>query len=54
MTQIELRCGPHRVVSLMTTEAARELGLAPGSLAVAVVKSTDVCIEVPGDSQVHD
>jgi molybdopterin-binding protein len=45
MTQIELQCGPHRVVSLISTEAARELGLAPGSLAVAVVKSTQVIVE---------
>jgi molybdopterin-binding protein len=47
MTQIEVQCGPHRVVSLMSTEAARELGLAPGSLAVAIVKSTQVLIEIP-------
>ena len=47
MTQIEMQCGPHRVVSLMSTEAARELGLATGSLAVAVVKSTQVVVETP-------
>lgn len=47
MTQIEVQCGPHRVVSLMSTEAARELGLAPGSLVVAVVKSTQVLIDTP-------
>ena len=47
MTQIEVQCGPHRVVSLMSTEAASELGLARGSLAVAVVKSTQVVIETP-------
>ncbi|MGH3821962.1 MAG: TOBE domain-containing protein [Pseudonocardiaceae bacterium] len=47
MTQVEVQCGPHRVVSLMSTEAAHELGLAPGSLAVAVVKSTQVIIEIP-------
>jgi molybdopterin-binding protein len=46
MTQIELQCGPHRVVSLMSTEAAQELGLQPGSLAVAVVKSTQVICEI--------
>jgi molybdopterin-binding protein len=45
MTQIELQCGPHRIVSLMSTEAAHELGLEPGSLAVAVVKSTQVIVE---------
>lgn len=47
MTQVELQCGPHRVVSLMSSEAARELGLQPGSLAVAVVKSTQVILETP-------
>lgn len=47
MTQVEVQCGPHRVVSLMSTEAAHELGLEPGSLAVAVVKSTQVIIETP-------
>jgi molybdopterin-binding protein len=47
MTQIELQCGPHRVVSLISAEAARELGLVPGSLAVAVVASTQVVIETP-------
>ena len=47
MTQVELRCGPYRVVSLMSSEAARELGLESGSLVVAVVKSTQVIIETP-------
>jgi molybdopterin-binding protein len=47
MTQVELQCGPYRVVSLMSTEAARELDLAPGLLAVAVVKSTQVLVETP-------
>jgi molybdopterin-binding protein len=42
---VEMQCGPHRMVSLMSTEAARELGLAPGLLAVAVVNSTQVLIE---------
>jgi molybdopterin-binding protein len=36
------------VVSLMSTEAVRELGLTPGMLAVAVVKSTQVIVETPG------
>jgi molybdopterin-binding protein len=48
MAQVEMQCGPHRVVSLMSSEAVRELGLAPGVLAVAVVKSTHVVIETPG------
>ena len=51
MAQVELQCGPHRVVSLMSSEAVRELGLELGSVAVAVVKSTTVIIETPhGDS----
>jgi molybdopterin-binding protein len=45
MAQVELQCGPHRVVSLMTSEAVTELGLELGSVAVAVVKSTTVIIE---------
>jgi molybdopterin-binding protein len=46
--QVEIHAGPHRVVSLMTREAADELGLAPGVLAVAAVKSTNVVVELPG------
>ena len=44
--QVEILAGPHRVVSLMTREAADELGLEPGLLAVAVVKATNVVVEV--------
>lgn len=47
MAQVELQCGPFRVVSLMSSEAVRELGLEPGSVAVAVVKATTVIIETP-------
>jgi len=47
--QVEIQAGPHRVVSLMTREAADELGLTPGVLAVAAVKSTNVIIEIPAD-----
>jgi len=47
--QVEIQAGPHRVVSLMTREAADELGLEPGALAVAAVKATNVVIEVPGE-----
>jgi molybdopterin-binding protein len=47
MAQVELQCGPFRVVSLMTAEAVRELGLELGSEAVAVVKATMVIIETP-------
>lgn len=46
---VEIQAGPHRVVSLMTREAADELGLAPGVLAVASVKSTSVVVEIVSD-----
>jgi molybdopterin-binding protein len=45
MAQVDLACGPFRVVSLMSREAAEELGLAPGVPATAVVKSTTVIVE---------
>ncbi len=44
---IEIQAGPHRVVSLITREAADELGLKPGMEAVATVKATSVMVEVP-------
>jgi molybdopterin-binding protein len=47
MAQVELQCGPYRVVSLMSREAADELGLEPGVLAVGSVKATNVVVEVP-------
>jgi molybdopterin-binding protein len=47
MAQVELQCGPHRIVSLMSSEAVRELGLEPGSIAIAVVKATNVIVETP-------
>jgi molybdopterin-binding protein len=47
MAQVEIQAGPHRVVSLMSREAADELGLEPGVLAVATIKSTSVVVEVP-------
>ena len=46
MAQVEMQCGPFRVVSLMSREAADELGLEPGVVAVASVKSTHVVVEV--------
>jgi molybdopterin-binding protein len=49
MAQVELQCGPYRVVSLMSREAADELGLEPGVTAIAAVKSTNVVVEVPGE-----
>lgn len=47
MAQVELQSGGHRIVSLMSREAADELDLKPGVLAIAAVKSTNVVIEVP-------
>lgn len=44
---VEMQAGPHRIVSLITRESADELGLKPGVLAVASVKSTNVVIELP-------
>lgn len=48
MAQVELQCGRHRIVSLMSSEAVRELGLEPGSIAIAVMKATNVIVETPG------
>ena len=48
MAQVEMQAGPHRLVSLISREAADELGLAPGVRAVAVVKATNVIVELPG------
>jgi molybdopterin-binding protein len=45
MAQIDMACGPYRIVSLMSREAAEELDLKPGDQATAVVKSTTVIIE---------
>ena len=47
MAQVEMVCGPYRLVSLMSSEAAEELGLEPGVLAIASVKSTNVVVELP-------
>jgi len=47
MAQVEIQAGPHRFVSLLSREAADELGLAPGVLAVAAVKATNVSVEIP-------
>ena len=47
MAQVDVICGRYRMVSLMSSEAAAELGLEPGSRAVVSVKSTNVVIERP-------
>jgi molybdopterin-binding protein len=47
MAQVEIQAGPFRVVSLMSREAADELGLEVGVRAVATVKATQVSIDIP-------
>lgn len=47
MAQVELQCGPNRIVALISSEAVRDLGLAPGVRAVATVKATNVIVEAP-------
>ncbi|SRR6266480_625569 len=47
MAQVEIQAGPHRFVSLLSREAVDELGLEPGMLVVAAVKSTNVSVEIP-------
>ncbi len=47
MSEVQMQCGPFTVVSLMSTASVRQLGLEPGSLAVAVVKATNVIVETP-------
>lgn len=45
MSQVTMQCGPFRIVSLMSSEAVRDLGLEVGSVARAVIKSTNVIVE---------
>ena len=47
--QVEIQAGPHRLVSLLTREAVDDLDLKPGMPAVAVVKATNVGVELPRD-----
>ncbi|MCL2782155.1 MAG: helix-turn-helix transcriptional regulator [Actinomycetia bacterium] len=47
MAQIEIQAGPHRVVALLSREAADELALTPGALAIASIKATNVVVGVP-------
>ncbi|MEQ8841023.1 MAG: TOBE domain-containing protein [Acidimicrobiales bacterium] len=47
MAQVEIQAGPHRIVSLISSEAVDALGLDVGSPAVASIKSTNVVIETP-------
>lgn len=50
MAQVEIQAGPHRFVSIITREAADELKLVPGMTVDAVVKATNVGVEVPRQS----
>jgi molybdopterin-binding protein len=47
MAQVDIQAGPHRFVSLLSREAADELGLEPGMLVAAAVKATSVSVEIP-------
>jgi molybdopterin-binding protein len=47
MAQVEMQCGGQRIVSLISREAADDLGLEPGVLAVASIKATNVVVELP-------
>lgn len=47
MAQVVIQAGPFRVVSLMSREAADDLGLEPGMLASASAKATVVTVEIP-------
>ncbi|MBJ7340970.1 TOBE domain-containing protein [Mycolicibacterium sp.] len=50
MAEVQMQCGPFTVVSLMSSSSATELGLAPGVVAVAVVKATTVIVETSGET----
>jgi molybdopterin-binding protein len=45
MAQVDIACGPHRIVSVMSRDAADQLGLKPGDNATAVIKATTVLVE---------
>jgi molybdopterin-binding protein len=44
---VEIMAGPHRMVSLMTAEAIDDMDLRVGDEAIAVVKATNVIVEIP-------
>jgi len=48
---VEVMAGPHRLVSLVTAEAANELGLKVGDEVVCIVKATDVMVEIPSSKE---
>ena len=45
MAQVDIACGPNRVVSVMSRDAADQLALKPGDSATAVIKATTVVVE---------
>jgi molybdopterin-binding protein len=45
MAQVDMACGPYRVVSLMSREAVDEMDLRPGMPATAVIKATNVILQ---------
>lgn len=47
MAQVEMVCGPYRIVSLLSSDAVEDLGLARGERAIASIKSTNVVVERP-------
>ena len=47
MAQIEIQAGGQRIVSLISSEAAEEMNIKPGVIAAAVIKSTNVVVELP-------
>jgi molybdopterin-binding protein len=49
VSQVEVQAGPHRLVSLLTTESVDSLGLAPGEPATCSVKSTHVVVDTAGE-----
>ncbi len=50
---VEVMAGPHRLVSLLTAEAVEDLKIKVGDEAVAVVKATNVIIEIPSRRETH-
>ena len=51
MSQVQLQCGPYRVVSLMSTESVEELELAVGTVATASIKATHVVVETAAEKE---
>lgn len=47
MTRVEMLCGPFRIVSLISTEAAKDMNLEVGTLALANAKATNVSVALP-------